>query len=49
MMAAFPNGENDDLHDAAVYGLLRIRQGGLMRLSTDLEAKYQPRRPMEYY
>ena len=48
-MAAFPNGENDDLHDAAVYGLLRIRQGRLMRLSTDLEAEYQPRRPMEYY
>ena len=48
-MAGFPNGENDDLRDAAVYGLLRIRQGGLMRLSTDLEAEYQPRRPMEYY
>jgi hypothetical protein len=30
-MAAFPNGENDDLHDAGVYGLLRILQGGLMR------------------
>ena len=48
-MAAFPHGENDDLHDAAVYGLLRIRQGGLMRLSTDLEAAYQPRQPREYY
>ena len=48
-LAAFPHGENDDLHDAAVYGLLRIRQGGLMRLSTDLEAEYQPRRPVEYY
>jgi predicted phage terminase large subunit-like protein len=48
-MAAFPHGENDDLHDAAVYGLLRIRQGALMRLSTDFEAEYQPRRPMEYY
>jgi phage terminase large subunit-like protein len=42
-MAAFPHGENDDLPDAAVYGLLRIRQGGLMRLSTDLEAEYRPR------
>ena len=48
-MAVFPYGENDDLHDAAVYGLLRIRQGGVMRLSTDLESVYQPRRPMEYY
>ena len=48
-MAVFPHGENDDLHDAAVYGLLRIRQGGLMRLSTDIESEYQPRRPREYY
>jgi len=48
-MAPFPNGGNDDLHDAAVYGLLRIRQGGLMRLSTDLKAEYLPRRAMEYY
>ena len=47
-MAAFPHGENDDLHDAAVHGLLRIRPGG-MRLSTDLESEYQPRRPREYY
>ena len=39
-MSAFPHGENDDLHDAAVYSLVRIRQGGLMRLSTDLEAEY---------
>ena len=29
--------------------LVRIRQGGLVRLSTDLEAGYQLRRPMEYY
>jgi hypothetical protein len=29
-MASFPYGENDDLHDAAVYGLPRIRQGGLI-------------------
>jgi hypothetical protein len=30
-MAASPHGQNDDLHDAAVYGLLRIRHCGLMR------------------
>jgi hypothetical protein len=48
-MASFPYGENDDLHDAAVYGLLRIRQGGLMRLSSDIEYEYQPRPPIEYY
>jgi hypothetical protein len=41
-MAAFPNGENDDLHDAAVYGLLRIRQGGLMRLSTAAARGFLP-------
>src|SRR5215831_18955500 len=26
-MAAFPHGEVDDLHDAAVWGLMRFRQG----------------------
>ena len=49
-MAAFPYGANDDLHDAAVYGLLRIRQGELLRLSTDLEEEaYSPRPIRKYY
>src|SRR5262249_41532643 len=30
-MAAFPTGEFDDLHDAAVWGLLRLRNGNLIR------------------
>jgi phage terminase large subunit-like protein len=28
-MASFPYGESDDIHDAAVWGLLRMRRGGL--------------------
>jgi predicted phage terminase large subunit-like protein len=49
-MAAFPYGANDDLHDAAVYGLLRIRQGELLPLSTDLEEEaYSPRPLRKYY
>jgi hypothetical protein len=48
--AQFPYGSNDDLLDAAVYGLLRIRQGGLMRLPTDEEdEEWRPRRSAEYY
>ena len=35
-MAEFPHGEHDDLHDAAVLGLLRIRRGGF-RIPTDAE------------
>jgi predicted phage terminase large subunit-like protein len=35
-MAGFPYGESDDLHDAAVWGLLRIRRGGF-RITTDEE------------
>jgi predicted phage terminase large subunit-like protein len=49
-MAAFPYGANDDLHDAAVYGLLRIRQGELLRLSTDAEEEEDvPRARRKYY
>ena len=35
-MAAFPYGEFDDLHDAAVLGLLRLWRGGF-RIATDKE------------
>lgn len=48
-MAAFPNGEFDDLHDAAVLGLLRLRRGGF-RIPTDEELEeWKPRAQMEYY
>ena len=47
-MAAFPYGESDDMHDAAVWGLLRIRRGGL-RISTDEdEEEYRPAPVREY-
>jgi len=35
-MAAFPYGGGEDLHDAAVWDLLRIRRGGL-RIATEEE------------
>lgn len=34
-MAAFPNADHDDLTDSAVQALIRFRQGGFLRLSTD--------------
>ena len=48
-MAAFPYGEFDDLHDAAVLGLLRIRRGGF-RIPTDAEEEeWKPWPRREYY
>jgi hypothetical protein len=35
-MAGFPYGESDDMHYAAVWGLLRMRRGGL-RIASDEE------------
>ncbi len=34
-MAAFPNGDHDDLTDSAVQALIRFRQGGFIRLQSD--------------
>lgn len=49
-MAAFPIAEADDLHDAAVWGLLRLRQGSLIRLGSDEEDEdWKPRPPTKYY
>jgi predicted phage terminase large subunit-like protein len=51
-MAAFPHGQYDDLHDAAVQGLFRFRQGGLIRISSDEveeEALVRQRTPVAYY
>jgi predicted phage terminase large subunit-like protein len=49
-MAAFPYGESDDMHDAAVWGLLRIRRGGFC-IATDEEdeEEYRPAPAREYY
>jgi len=50
-MAAFPHGAYDDIHDAAVWGLLRIREGNFVRTASDEaeEEDYTPRAPREYY
>jgi hypothetical protein len=49
-MAQFPVGEFDDLHDAAVWGLLRIRQGNLVHIGSDEEDDdWQPRPATKYY
>jgi predicted phage terminase large subunit-like protein len=49
-MASFPNGQYDDLHDAAVHGLARLRQGGLIRIASDeSEEEYEPPAPRAYY
>jgi predicted phage terminase large subunit-like protein len=48
-MASFPHGESDDMHDAAVWGLTRIRRGGF-RIPTDEEdEEYTPLPPRDYY
>lgn len=49
-MASFPSGAFDDLHDAAVWGLLRIRENNFIRCASDeTEEEYTPRRDMNYY
>jgi hypothetical protein len=47
---AFPYGESDDAHDAAIWGLLRIRRGGF-RIATEEEEEEEgtPRTPRKYY
>jgi predicted phage terminase large subunit-like protein len=48
-MATFPNGSSD-IHDAAVWGLIRLRQGNLIHLGSDAEDEvYVPRGPAAYY
>lgn len=49
-MAAFPNGENDDLVDSSSQALMRFRQGGFIRIASD-EEDDEPifRRKFEYY
>lgn len=49
-MAAFPNGDHDDLVDSAVQGLIRFRQGGFIRLESDeKEEPRQFKRRQAYY
>lgn len=48
-MAAFPNGEHDDLVDSSVQALIRFRQGGFLRLASDEEDKPVTFRRKVYY
>jgi phage terminase large subunit-like protein len=48
-MAAFPYSEGDDMHDAAVWGLLRIRRGGFRIPSDEPEEEWVPRPRRQYY
>ncbi len=50
-IASFPFGRNDDLVDAAVMALTRFRQGGFVRLPTDVadETRYFKQRRGGYY
>ena len=34
-LAAFPNGDHDDLVDSTSQALLRFRQGGFIRIDSD--------------
>jgi len=45
----FPNSKFDDQVDSMTGALMRFRKGGLLRLSTDEQEDYQPRRKMSYY
>ena len=48
-MAAFPNGEHDDLVDSSVQALIRFRQGGFLRLASDEEDEPVTFRRKVYY
>jgi phage terminase large subunit-like protein len=48
-MAAFPYGESDDMHDAAVWGLLKLRRGGFHIPTDEEEEPYVARGRREYY
>jgi predicted phage terminase large subunit-like protein len=47
--ASFPVGEHDDLVDSSTQALLRFRQGGFLRLSTDEEDEPMIKRRAAYY
>jgi predicted phage terminase large subunit-like protein len=50
-VAAFPVGENDDYVDTTTQALLRVRQGGFIRIDTDEpdEPRFFKRRVAAYY
>ena len=49
-LAAFPNGDNDDLVDSTSQALMRFRQGGFIQIDSDEEDEPPVfRRKYEYY
>lgn len=48
-LAAFPNGDNDDLVDSTSQALMRFRQGGFIQIASDEEDEPIFRRKYEYY
>lgn len=48
-VAAFPNGDNDDLVDSTTQALIRFRQGGFIQVPTDYEDEPMPARRHAYY
>ena len=48
-MAAFPNGDHDDLVDSASQALMRFRQGGFISVDSDEKDEFEHRRPIAYY
>jgi len=50
-VAAFPVGEHDDYVDTTTQALLRVRQGGFIRIDTDEpdEPRFFKRRTAAYY
>ena len=48
-MAAFPNGEHDDLVDSSSQALIRFRQGGFIQIESDYEDEQRTTRRVEYY
>lgn len=47
--ASFPNGEHDDLVDSTSQALLRFRQGGFIRITSDEPDYDLPKRKVAYY
>jgi predicted phage terminase large subunit-like protein len=48
-MAAFPNGDHDDLVDSSSQALMRFRQGGFISVETDEVDEFEKRRHAAYY
>ena len=45
----FPAGKHDDMVDSTTQALIRFRQGGFIKLITDDDVDFQPRKQRAYY